>query len=326
MKPPALEQSTRLPHAGIIEECVEFDWRGLRLRGILAHPESDTDARGGGRTLPCPAQPPDRASRLLVTVHGWASARGGPSGLLATLARAAAAEGAASLRFDLPGRGESAGEYDKTDLDDMIDAAAAACRYLAGRTGLAGCFLCGICSGANAALATAALWPEMVQGVLALSALPYQEHRGRGQRIRRSWGNLKKYFRKALRLGTWRRLFKGEVDLGGVKKAVVTPEAADRSGLNLKRSRRDIPAALACYSGRVTLVWGTQDPEAAGAEKYFRQILRKQPVAPEIISIPGANHNFYACHWHREIAAALGRLLASTPASGTMASMEATEP
>lgn len=279
--------------SGVREECASFSWNGLQLRAVLS-------------------LPPKTPSGILVTVHGWASTRSGPSGMLAGLCRTAASNASTALRFDLPGRGESDGDYDDTDLDAMIDATVAAADFLREKYPGLPIRFCGICSGANIALAAAALCQTKIEGVLALSALPYQEHRGPFERVRRSLGNVRTYVRKAFRLSTWKRLLKGEVDIKGVGRAVAAKDAAFKGGRNLKQSRRDIPAALARYQGRVSLVWGGRDPEAPAAENYFRRVLRYLPHPPEITYVDGANHNFYGIDWHRQIAALFIRL-ADTP-------------
>ena len=285
MNPALLEPAARLA-AGTSEECVAFTWEALPLRGVLSLPAGEV-------------------RRLLLTVHGWASVRGGPSGLLARLCRQAAGEGWAALRFDLPGRGESEGAYGETDLDDMIDAVLAACGWLRGRFPGRPLYLAGICSGANVALAAAALGEE-VAGVLALSALPYQEHRGTRERLRRSWGHLKTYFRKALRLSTWKRLFRGEVDLAGVGRTIASSDASPGRGRNLKESRRDIPALLRRYRGRLLLAWGEKDEERHPAERYFRRLLEQARL--DTFCLPGADHNYYGREHHRAVFRLLERL------------------
>lgn len=297
MNPAGPDTQTTLPAVGVTERCFSFDWNGLILRGILS-------------------LPPEPSGAGLVTVHGWASNRGGPSGLLVKLCRGACVKGATALRFDLPGRGESGGEYAETSLDDMIDATAGAVEALLRRNEISHLVLAGICSGANAALASAVLGSAGVDAVLALSPLPYQEHRSPAQRVRRSLNNTSRMLRKALRFSTWKRLFRGEIDLKGVGKAVSARDEAKKGDRNLKESRRDIPSAMAGYEGRISLVWGSRDAEARGSERYFRRIAG--PARLETHYVEGANHNFYSVVWQEEVWDHLSRLLAEAGSADTI--------
>ena len=101
---------------------------------------------------------PDGEPRAGVTlVHGWSGYRNGPHRLFVSLSRALVGDGVSCLRFDLSGRGDSEGRYERTTLDAMIEDARAAIGFLRSLPDIESVTLCGICSGANVALGAASL-------------------------------------------------------------------------------------------------------------------------------------------------------------------------
>ena len=94
---------------------------------------------------------PDRdTSAWVVFCHGFGTSRMGGSGSpFVTLARSLAKEGIASFRFDLPGHGESEGDFSHTMFDDWIAAVEVACEQVnragAHRIGLVGMSMGGAC-------------------------------------------------------------------------------------------------------------------------------------------------------------------------------------
>jgi len=282
----------------IVEAPVEFQAAGIHVRGVLSRPEH------------CPS--PQKA---LILIHGWGTNRSGPARLLVRMARRAALRGAASLRFDLPGRGESSGEYQHADVDAMLDAVLAAVAFMKER-GAGEALLAGICSGANIGLAAAGMNPRDITAVMAMSGLPYQEGRGSAMRFRRSFGHLKGYMKKALKLSTWRRLLTGRVDVAGVAKTLSAADVAVSGGRNLKKSRRNLPQIVSKYPGRLLLVWGEKDPEAPPSRKYFLNLFAGSPLPAEIYIVAGASHNYYGVAAHRTLLEQLDRLLSCTGAGG----------
>jgi len=269
---------------------------GEELRGVVACP--------AGENVPMP-------QTVLVLVHGWGTNRSGPARLLVRMARRAALSSVAALYFDLPGRGESAGEYVSVDIDAMIDATLDAVRYMRER-GMQKVLLAGLCSGANIALAAGGLAPNDIAGVFAMSALPYQEERSAGLRISRSLHQIKGYVRKAFRLSTWKRLFRGEIDVKGVAKAVSAEDGRGPGDKNLKQSGRDLPGAVSRYPGMKQLVWGEKDPEAAGSRAYFEKLFAGTSKPADIYIVGGANHNYYGLPAQQEVLTVLDRFIAST--------------
>jgi len=265
---------------------------GEELRGVIACP--------AGENVSAP-------QTALVTVHGWGTNRVGPARLLVRMARRAALNGAAALYFDLPGRGESAGEYASADIDAMINATLSAVRYMKGR-GVQKVLLAGLCSGANIALAAGGLAPNDIAGVFAMSALPYQEERSAGLRLSRSLHQIKGYLKKALKFSTWKRLFKGEIDISGVAKTV--SEDGRRNGdRNLKKSRRDLPEVVSRYAGAKQLMWGEKDPEGTGSRAYFERLFAGASKPADIYIVRGANHNYYGLQAQQGVLAVLDKFV-----------------
>jgi len=274
-------------------ELVTIEGGGRRLAGVLEWP--------AGR--PCGG---------VVIVHGWGGCRVGPHRILVEAARHLNGLGFATLRFDLGGRGESGGAPLTVDLDSMIDDAAAAVDALRGRLAGRPVALLGMCSGGNVALATAALRDD-VAAVAAWSTYPFQEQRTSRQDVRRTGHFLGVYVRKAFRLETWRRLVRGRVNLGMVRR-VLFGHAKKAGEPNPYRSRRDVLGPLAHYEGRVLFVFGGNDPEAADAREMFSEFCREHGLPADFEEVAEANHNFYSLPWKRQVIETTGRWLAAAMA------------
>lgn len=256
---------------------------------------------GLGLTVHHPAAGTARGSLLFIP--GWSGPRSGPADLLAWLARESAAAGWTAVRMDLPGRGDSSGNFADVNLDGMISAAAAVAASF--RSGGPLCLL-GLCSGGNVALgaSTVSRPPSATcDGVIALSALPFQPARSPAFDRRRRWKNIKNYTSKALTPGTWGRLLKGEINLARVKQNVTASEKP-AAGRNLKDSARDIEKELLAWHGAALFVWGGGDEEAAPPRAHFERLHAAGMGARQhtvFHTIPGANHNFYAQAWRQEL-------------------------
>ena len=260
-------------------------------------------------TIHKPAGGAARGSVLLIP--GWSGPRSGPADLLAWLAQEIAAAGWTAVRMDLPGRGDSAGSFADVDLDGMIAAAHSVALTLQNTCPL---FLLGLCSGSNVALGASTIRnreskiqnpkSKIRDGVIALSALPFQPARSKGFEHRRRWKNIKNYASKALSPGAWARLLRGEINLERVKKNVTASEKPAAGERNLKDSARDIEKELLAWKGPALFVWGGGDEEAPPARAHFEKLHAAGMGSPQhttFHTIPGANHNFYAQAWRREL-------------------------
>ena len=147
-----------LPGGGT-ERVASFAVDGAVLRGTLAVPAT-----------PC--------TTVAVFVHGWSGVRGGPNRLFVHVARALLADGVASLRFDLRGRGESEGEGLEASLETMAADFAAGVEFARRETGCERVLPVGICSGANVVIGTLDRLPKRgVAGLLLLSAYPFSDRK-----------------------------------------------------------------------------------------------------------------------------------------------------
>ena len=253
--------------------------------------------RSGGRRLHgllgAPARPEPRR-RGVVLIHGWGGYRIGPHRLLVRTARDLRERGFATLRFDLRGRGDSEGDGPKTSLDDMIEDTLGAVRCLRDEAKPDSIVMLGICSGANVAIGAATLDPDALRELALWSALPFQPEQRARQRLRRARAQLGRYARKVLRPGTWARLLKGDVDLGGVGRSIAGDGAPRAAGPNLKDSARNLMAGLRVYRGRMLFVTGTKDAEGMEGHALFTRACRVNGLDAAFHLVDGATHSFYA--------------------------------
>jgi pimeloyl-ACP methyl ester carboxylesterase len=236
----------------------------------------------------------------VALLHGWAGYRIGPHRMLVGMSRRLANAGFHALRFDMRGRGDSEGNGETACLDEMIEDALAAVEFLNEKTGIKEAVLAGICSGSNVAIGAATLQPDIRE--LALwSVLPFQPEQKAAQRLKRSKFYLAEYARKALKTETWRRLWRGEVSLRGVGRALrgdAKPASGER---NLKDSSRDIMAAFAKYKGRALFVTGSADPEGMEGRKLFSAFCQAQGIRADFHFIEGATHSYYSTAHEKEV-------------------------
>ncbi|HEY3379081.1 MAG TPA: alpha/beta fold hydrolase [Armatimonadota bacterium] len=237
------------------------------------------------------------SAEAVIVLPGWGGTRYGPQRILLRTAAACAARGYTTLRLDFRGRGDSGGSATASSLDGMIADVTAAVEWLCAEHQVTRVHLVGLCSGGNVALGAASLLPQ-VQQVVCWSLLPFMEHKGlaaqqgthRGQR-------LQQLLRKALRPETWRKLLRGEANVRGAMHTVVQDKEGDANERQRKTSRRDILAQLQHFSGRLHLLYGGQDPEAAGSEAFFSAWCQQHHIPVDTRVIAGAPHNFYTAQW-----------------------------
>ena len=266
-----------------MEEIVSFESHGAMLRGILGRPET-----------------PRGIAAILI--HGWSGYRIGPQRLLVHAGRLLNHRGVATLRFDLRGRGESDGEIDAACLDGMIDDARAALEFLIGRTSPDRVAAIGICSGGNVAIGAATLDPR-VDRLALWSTLPFIPQKRAADQMRRKAGYSVEYFRKLFRRETWRKLLRGAINFGMIRRVLFGKGDLKKNdeGRNPKDSSRDIMAAFAQYRGEALFAYGGNDPEAPGAREVYESFCRARGIPSEFVIVEGANHNFYSERWRQEL-------------------------
>lgn len=252
------------------------------------------------------AEPDSAADTGVVLIHGWSGYRDGPHRMFVKLARAVRDAGCACLRFDLSGRGDSAGAYDDTTLDIMIDDTLAAASFLREQTGVANIILCGICSGGNVALGAASL-DKIIGGLALLSTplfRPQKEALGTGGRNR--YKMIAHYAAKALEPRAWYKLAKGLVSFRGVGRALKSSGGSDTR----KDSKRDVMRDLRGYEGRMLFIYGSKDTESEGAPDYYRGYTN-DAIPAQFETIEGSDHNFYTAAWEDRVVEVLCRWTSS---------------
>lgn len=267
-----------------MEEPIAFENQGKRIYGVLHMPE------GGG--IRCG----------VVLIHGWTSCRIGPNRILVNTARRLAQAGMAALRFDLRGRGDSEGDFNDNDLDGMISDACAATDFLKARLSTPRLAILGLCSGGNVAIGAATLRSD-VDLLLLWSTLPFQPEQQKmiAIKLKRTGSFAGEYFRKLFRLETWKKLVRGAINFGMIRRVLFGHIAApDVGGRNLKDSARDIMADLVRYKGKALFLYGGADPEAGEARKLFEQFGVEKGLPFEFHVVEGANHNYSSVEWEKE--------------------------
>ena len=298
------------------EQACSFESAGETVKAIVTRPPQGTPVRGG-----------------IVLSHGWSGFRSGPSGILTAFAREFAVLGYVSLRFDYRGRGESEGEGLQATLTTMADDLVAAAAFLKRSEHLDRPAFCGLCSGGNVVIGTLKRLPTASR-LLLLSVYPFSDGDAFGRDVHRTLHYLHLYWKKLLRPDTWSRLVRGDVSLRNVAK-VIFGHFLNR-GANRRRERDDAkpsapaPSAAApqlpqavkaakvesrSQEGREApkkhlanlrpdlpgiIVYGSADPDAPAAGKYYGDYIREHHLPIDLATIDGANHNFTSPAWRRQ--------------------------
>jgi dienelactone hydrolase len=237
----------------------------------------------------------------VVFLHGWSGYRSGPHRMFVNTARHLAEEGIASLRFDLRGRGDSGGDKEQTNLDDMISDTLAAKKLLADEAKVSKPVLLGICSGGNVSIGSASLDKD-IAGLVLWSTPLFAAFKKASDKSTKRRMMLMEYFKKAIRPSTWIRLIKGQVNVGMVGKAISgEEEKKDGKGRNPKDSLRDIMSDLKGYKGPILFIYGTNDDEVIGAPEFCEKYCQENGIDVTVRFIDGANHNFYSIDWEKQV-------------------------
>lgn len=306
------------------ETACSFTSQGETVKGILTRPPANTPIRGG-----------------IIFSHGWSGFRSGPAGILTEFARHFARLGYLSLRFDYRGRGESQGQGLEATLTTMADDLVAADAFLRQHHQIAAPVLCGLCSGGNVVIGTLKRLPH-VSRLLLLSVYPFSDGDAFGRDVHRTWHYLKLYWKKLCRVDTWTRFFTGDVSLRNVAKVIFghflnrkanqrkeqgttagnapklpqavkaakvesrSQNAGDAPKKHLANLRPDLPGII---------IYGSADPDAVAATKYYGDYIRQQHLPLSISTIQGANHNFSSPQWRRQALQLLQETLTQSTSS-----------
>ncbi|WP_331312436.1 alpha/beta fold hydrolase [Methylobacterium mesophilicum] len=196
----------------------------------------------GLRGIRCRPDRAERAAPTILFVSTGMSVRSGWGRQTTDLARRLAAEGIASLRFDLLGIGDSDDRADGRKplfaADGFADVAAAV-DQVAGTGGPI--LLVGGCSGAYAAF-HALCRDRRVDGALLLNlyCFDWDPDQDLDQVIRQTFGSASTYAALLRRGATWRRLIRGEIRIAAIA-AVLARRGIDAAIRRIRRAVRPGP-------------------------------------------------------------------------------------
>lgn len=253
---PAPAAATLAP--GIRESLLRFG-EGQRLFGIWSEPVAASD----------PARP------AIVLINSGAAHHVGVNRIYVLLARALAQAGFRCLRMDTSGLGDSlaksAADENRLYSEHVPEDIQAALHALQRQAGAREFVITGLCAGAHGAFhAGLALSEEPIVECLMINPLTFYWHAGMSldeESIAKDVQRLKKYRRSILKWEKWRRVLRGEADLGAFLKTIRTYLGARWSkpvpGTSSATPRQELAADLdrmAAQGRRLTFVLADRDP------------------------------------------------------------------
>lgn len=249
----ALDALHGLEGEGWRERPVRF---GLGLVGVICEPKA-------------PAR-----SDAVIFVSTGGDPRSGLGRFPVTTARALAADGIASLRFDFAGVGDSpAFEGDRSHVFETPRQADIVAAFdLMQAQGFESATLVGICAGAFHALRAAAV-DARIAGLFAISVQKFVWTPGNSLAVgkRDDAGATQTYVEGLRSLATWKRLLKGDVQVGRILRSLSGRFAArltapaNPEGARLRR----LAADLSARGARVRFLLGVHDAALDEMERWF---------------------------------------------------------
>ena len=221
VRPPAREVLARSTGGAptVLEEAAFID-AGSVLFGITSRPAPPAPPAGEDG----PPAPRRRRPGVLL-LNAGAIHHIGPNRLYVTLARAWAAEGHTVLRLDLSGLGDSVTRPGQPDNVVYGQRAAAdvstAVHHLRAQPDVSGVIIVGLCSGAYHGF-KAAVAGDPVSAVVPINPLTFFWKEGMSLDFpaHKVAGESHRYARSALRLDSWKKLARGEVDLRALSEVM----------------------------------------------------------------------------------------------------------
>ncbi|HXI57272.1 MAG TPA: alpha/beta fold hydrolase [Polyangia bacterium] len=297
--------------AAVREEAITFVAGGLRLSGVLCEPQPGHPVGGNG----VPAR-----RRAVVMLNAGAIRRIGPNRLYVQMARAWARRGLTSLRVDLSGLGDSAGEDPVgSRLYSMISVpeAQAAVRFLRESRAFETVTVLGLCSGAFVAFHAALVDGTIDSTVLINPQLFFWKEGTSLDVARRTSYQASQHYRQSVfRRESWAKLLRGDVDVPRVARllgARVADVARDQLSplLELVRAPQDevLTAFRASIARRVNthLVFCSGDPGLDNIQAHLGRGLRRLGSAGQLQGkvkmdvIEGPDHTFTPLWSHPQL-------------------------
>jgi alpha-beta hydrolase superfamily lysophospholipase len=261
------------------EEAVSFVAGGLRLHGILCEPLPGEGSNGHS----APAR-----RRGVIMLNAGAIRRVGPNRLYVEMARAWARRGMTSLRLDLSGLGDSAGEDPVgARLYSMISVpeAQGAVKFLRDRGSFAAVTVMGLCSGAFVAFHAALTDPAIDSTMLINPQLFFWKEGTSLDVARRTSYQASQHYRQSLfKAESWAKLLRGDVDIPRVARllgARAADVARDQMSplLEMVRAPQDevLTAFRASIARRINtyLIFCATDPGLDNIQAHLGRGLRR---------------------------------------------------
>jgi exosortase A-associated hydrolase 1 len=240
-------------------------------------------------------------ARGVVIVVGGPQYRAGSHRQFTLLARALAAQGIATLRFDVRGMGDSEGtarpfEDIGADLHAAIDA------FMAQVPAVRDVVLWGLCDGASAA----SLYAHSDARVTGLALLNPWVRTEAGV----ATATIKHYYRARLfEKAFWQKLASGKFDAGaavrsafGLAKSALAPAPADRATLP-----DQVYQGLHAFNGKLLVMLSGADltaqefADASASTDAWRKLMAQPRVTRHVLD--GADHTCSRRDWHDQVAA-----------------------
>ncbi len=246
----------------------------------------------------------DESRHGVLFIHGYGGVRSGPHNLLTYMARELGRVSIPSIRFDLTGRGESDGVPPESSLAHMAEDALSAAAYLKSAANLNTVTIVGICSGGNVGIGILDRLPEC-NGLYLISVYPFGDADSFARDAKRSVAILKEYWRKLWLPTTWRKLGRGDVQVKVIAGVLLKP--LRRFSARSKAKPKEPSSSghpldnLTSRSLRVRMVYGSADPEYALSMEYYQRFSDEKHVPLDVVTVPGANHNFYSMEWKQRL-------------------------
>ncbi len=268
-----------MEHCSVERSPFSFDSRGDILRGVVH----------------TPVEPGDTA---LIIIHGWGTCRLGPERAFVRFSDRLAEAGVTVYRYDLPGRGESEGEYTSVTVDRMASSAEDCGAYIRGiQPSVTSLGMCGICSGANTAvLSSCSIDTDFL---LLWSMFPFKSSAPLKTKAVKTGGAAGIYFRKLFHAATWRKLFTGTLQFRKIFGILFGHFSKERT--DLQRTEIPVYEKWKTYPGKILFIYGERDPEAEYSREHYTAFVKENSLDAEFRTIPGASHNFYRREWQEEL-------------------------
>ena len=271
--------------------------------------------------IECHPQGPDAGAPTVLFVSTGMTVHSGWGRQTTNLARALAADGVGSYRFDLRGIGDGAGRPDGRRplfAPDGFADVIAAIDHVAGRG--RPIVLVGGCSGAYAAF-HALCRDRRIDGALLINlyCFDWDPDQNLDAVIRQTFGSVHTYAGLLAQGSTWRRLLTGQIRVGAIG-AVLARRGAEAALRRVRRAWRPrVPggsvarrvAALRRRGAEIRLLYSAGDPGLLAVRRHLGRVpgRAEKRLGAAVTIVPDADHNLGSPHAQVMLARAVRDLL-----------------